>query len=70
MQNRYTYQKNFLKKGSSIDRSVLINLLKSKYKQNLTVSAINYSNAKSNDKLNALIKKEIPNEFRDIIGVE
>jgi hypothetical protein len=56
-QNRYTPQKTFLKKGSSIDRSVLINLLKSKYKQNMSVSVINYSNAKSNDKLNNLIKK-------------
>ena len=36
----------------------------------MSVSVINYSNAKSNDKLNNLIKKQIPNEFRDIIGVE
>jgi hypothetical protein len=44
--------------------------MKLKYKENIVSSNSNYSNAKSNALLTAAIRKQIPNEFRDIIGTE
>lgn len=62
--------KNFLKKGTAFDKSMILNILKSKFKEKITSGAANYSNARSNSLIYSEIKKEIPNEFKDIIGPE
>ncbi len=65
-----TQKKNFLKKGTAFDRTLLHNILKCKFKSKVTPSIDNYSNAFSNNEIHSNIRKQIPNEFRDIIGPE
>lgn len=61
---------NFLKKGTSINKSIILNVLRSKTNPQTCGSTFSYTNAKGNSKVEEMIGKEIPLGLRDIVGSE
>jgi hypothetical protein len=59
---------NFLKKGSSIDRAIIANVLKSKANTHTTPSAFSYSDVPANMEIIRLIQRQIPKGVKDVIG--
>jgi hypothetical protein len=61
---------NFLRKGSSIDRAIISNVLKSKVNNNVCPSAFSYSDVPANQEMIKLIKTQIPKGMKDVVGPE
>lgn len=59
---------NFLKKGSSIDRAILSNVLKSKLNTNVTPSTFSYGDVPANSNIIKLIRQQIPLGMKDVVG--
>jgi hypothetical protein len=61
---------NFLRKGSSIDRAILSNVLKSKLNANVSPSTFSYGDVPGNSTLIKLIRHQIPLGMKDVVGAE
>lgn len=61
---------NFLKKGSSIDRAILSNVLKSKINLNICPSTFSYGDVPDNSTILKLVKQQIPRGMKDVVGAE
>lgn len=59
---------NFLKKGSSIDKAILSNVLKSKLNRNVSPSTFSYGDVPANSTLIKLIRHQIPLGMKDVVG--
>jgi hypothetical protein len=60
----------FLRRGSSIDRTVIANILKSKLGKQVCAPAFSYCDAGENKELVGVIVGQIPRGLRDVVGVE
>jgi hypothetical protein len=58
----------FLRKGSSIDKTIISNVLKSKANLNVIPSAFSYSDSPANQELLKIIAKQIPRGIKDVVG--
>ena len=63
-------KKNFLRKGTGVNRAIILNVLKSKGNQVIADSAFSYSNYNPNQLLSEAIKAEVPKGLRDVVGCE
>lgn len=61
---------NFLRKGSSIDRAILSNVLKSKANSNVSPSTFSYGDVPGNSNLIKLVRQQIPRGMKDVVGAE
>lgn len=59
-----------MRKGTSINKAIMFNVLKSKCNKNICDSAYSYSNNKKNDILKGAIYDQVPRGLRDVIGPE
>jgi hypothetical protein len=60
----------FLRKGSSIDKAILSNVLKSKMNRNVTPSAFSYGDVSANETMIKLVRQQIPRGMKDVVGAE
>jgi hypothetical protein len=61
---------NFLRRGSSIDKAIIVNVLKSKLNSNVCAPSFGYCDAPQNHELVSIVSKQIPRGIRDVVGVE
>lgn len=59
---------NFLRKGSSIDKAILSNVLKSKINLNVCPSTFSYGDVPDNSNILKLVKQQIPRGMKDVVG--
>lgn len=59
----------YLKRGSSVDKAIIHNVLKSKFNQNVCNPAFSYCDHEQNRDLVNIIASQIPKGIRDVVGV-
>lgn len=63
-------RKNFLRKGSAVDRTIIRNVLMSKLNTTQSRTTSSYCDAVQNKKMMDLLGREIPLGLKDVVGTE
>lgn len=63
-------RQQFLRKGTAVNRSIMLNVLKAKCNKNIVDSPSSYVNHLGNTALAAAIYDQVPRALRDVIGPE
>ena len=59
---------NFLRRGSSLDKSIINNVLRSKLNHNVCSSNVSYCDHPQNQDLVLAVSTQIPKGLRDVVG--